>query len=275
MQTFPALLWLTPVRPFGYFFRLLGVKSNYLPVDWLLQLWYRALTRCMGITYATQNEGTLDTVTPSIYIFNHISNLDPFVFGSASPVVCKGVGKKVLFLIPSFGWIIRMMGFIPIDRSNLKSAIDSMDYAAHKVRAWSRSIFVAPEGTRSITGQLREFKKGAFHLALKTGAPITPVVLQGPFELWPPHQIFIRPGDVTVKFLPPIPVTADSDVSDLMRLARKALLKGIMDDKVDEASLRRPPLISRLCEYLMIAHVLLFPYVVIWLAWKYLLPLIW
>ena len=68
-----------------------------------------------------------------------------------------------------------------------------------------RSIAIAPEGTRTLSGQLGEFKKGAFHLALEAKVPITPIICFGGYHLWHPKSILPqRTGQVTLRFLPPI-----------------------------------------------------------------------
>ena len=83
------------------------------------------------------------------------------------------MAKESLFRIPFLGWAMNRAGFIPIDRSNRRRAIDSLQLAAERIRA-GKSVIVFPEGTRSKDGSLQPFKRGPFHLALQAGAPVVP-----------------------------------------------------------------------------------------------------
>jgi 1-acyl-sn-glycerol-3-phosphate acyltransferase len=78
-----------------------------------------------------------------------------------------------------------------------------MDEAAEKVKRGSR-IMIFPEGTRSRTGELLPFKKGLFHLCVKTGVPIVPMYIEGAYGILRPGSLFIRPAGVTVKIGPEI-----------------------------------------------------------------------
>jgi len=89
-------------------------------------------------------------------------------------------------------------------RKNLDKAKASLDDAGERIKEYGRIIAISPEGTRSRTGQLADFKKGPFHLQEKTQVAVLPCTIQGAFELWPPTAVFPSAGQVTVKFLPPI-----------------------------------------------------------------------
>lgn len=70
------------------------------------------------------------------------------------------------------------------------------------------TVFISPEGTRAKTLEMLPFKKGAFFLAIDSGAPIVPVVIEGAFELHPPSRWTTNPGHVRIRVLPPRPTTA-------------------------------------------------------------------
>lgn len=104
---------------------------------------------------------------------------------------------------------------IGIDRSNLTQAIKSLEKAKKRMQDEGRSIAISPEGTRSKSGQLQEFKKGAFHLALACKVskqyeflidkvPLSPILLYGAYDLWPPGQPFPVSGKVVAQFCPQI-----------------------------------------------------------------------
>ena len=64
---------------------------------------------------------------------------------------------------------------------------------------WSSLVF--PEGTRSPDGKLREFKKGVFHLAIETGLPIQPILIEGASGLLPKGSLRVQPGHVKISLL--------------------------------------------------------------------------
>lgn len=85
---------------------------------------------------------------PSVAMYSHVSNLDPFILMAHCGVVPKLVGKKIVYMIPLFGWAGLGYGHIAIDRSNQKKAIKSLDLAEEYCRKWQRTVMIAPEGTR-------------------------------------------------------------------------------------------------------------------------------
>jgi 1-acyl-sn-glycerol-3-phosphate acyltransferase len=109
---------------------------------------------------------------------NHQSLYDiPVLFYVVGPNI-RMVTKKELFRVPVFGGALAAAGFISIDRTDRDAAIRSLD-AARALLAGGTHVWIAPEGTRSRTGELLPFKKGAFYLAFEAGLPILPVTLKG------------------------------------------------------------------------------------------------
>jgi 1-acyl-sn-glycerol-3-phosphate acyltransferase len=86
--------------------------------------------------------------------------------------------KVELFAVPIFGPAMKASGFISIDRSDRNRALESLAVAKAKI-AGGLNVWIAPEGTRSKTGELLPFKKGGFNLALEAGLKVLPVTLKG------------------------------------------------------------------------------------------------
>jgi hypothetical protein len=87
------------------------------------------------------------------------------------------------------------------------------------------SIMIFPEGTRSLDGELREFKHGAFTLALRHHVPILPIVLDGTLDALPKHGVTSPGADIVIQVLDPIPVDGFSDVDAL-----RDHVRGVMAD---------------------------------------------
>jgi 1-acyl-sn-glycerol-3-phosphate acyltransferase len=96
----------------------------------------------------------------SLLAFSHASNLDGFVLASSCPIDMITVAKKELFLLPFFGWISLAIGAVALDRSNRERAVTALQRSAERAQGKRMCISIAPEGTRSTTGQLLPFKKG-------------------------------------------------------------------------------------------------------------------
>jgi 1-acyl-sn-glycerol-3-phosphate acyltransferase len=90
-----------------------------------------------------------------------------------------------------------------VDRNDPIRAHASIDRAAELLRS-GLSFFAFPEGTRSRNGELGEFKKGVFVMAIKAGVPIMPVTILNSRALQPPGTFGIRPGTVNLVFHAPI-----------------------------------------------------------------------
>jgi 1-acyl-sn-glycerol-3-phosphate acyltransferase len=124
---------------------------------------------------------------------NHQSHYDVAVIYYVLGSGIRMVAKRELFEVPVFGRAMRAAGFISVDRGNKESAIASLDDAKQKLGD-GIPMWIAPEGTRSPTGELLPFKKGGFFLAMATGAPILPVSIRGTRDVLRAKGLRSRPG---------------------------------------------------------------------------------
>ena len=164
---------------------------------------------------------------PSIIMSNHVSNLDPPVLLPAIPGMTSVMLKQSLMRIPLLGTAMRMGKFVPVSRGHSREeARRSVAVAAEALRS-GMHITIFPEGTRSVDGKLLPFRKGAFFLAMETGAPIVPVVLHGTARMLPRDSVKIRPGRAVVQFLAPIRSEEYPSREALMNAVREAMEKAI------------------------------------------------
>jgi len=188
------------------------------------RLWSWAMLGAVGARVRYDDIERVSATLPCVYISNHQSNVDIWALIYVVPVSTRFVAKQSLFRIPALGWAMAASGFIPIDRSNRNRAIRSLRAAASRIRD-GRPVVLFPEGTRSTTGKLGEFKKGPFHLALQAGVPVVPIAISGSGRVLPPHSLRCRPGPVRVRFLEPIDSRpfAPADHDGLRRRVREAI----------------------------------------------------
>jgi 1-acyl-sn-glycerol-3-phosphate acyltransferase len=186
--------------------------------------WGRLILVVSGIHVSVVGIEHIDSKRPYIFMANHQSNFDIPVLLGHLPVQFRWLAKAELFKIPVFGRAMRGAGYISIDRGDRASAFESLHRAAEKVRE-GVSILIFPEGTRSLDGTLRSFKKGGFVLAIQAGAPIVPVSVRGTFEIMPKQKWLIFPRNVTVDVGAPISVEGVDYAGReaLMESVRKAI----------------------------------------------------
>jgi 1-acyl-sn-glycerol-3-phosphate acyltransferase len=159
-----------------------------------------------------------------VYMSNHQSHTDiPVLYATVPSSTLRMVAKAELFRIPGLGRAMRASDFIEVDRKDHARAVASLKRAASLIDD-GVSVWIAPEGTRSATGELGPFKKGGFHLAQDTGTPIVPVAIQGTRALLPPGGSRIRSGQrVRVEYGAPI-ATAGRPIPEVMDEVRTFLL---------------------------------------------------
>jgi 1-acyl-sn-glycerol-3-phosphate acyltransferase len=145
----------------------------------------------------------LEDTKNAIIMANHVSLLDPVIIVQILKADIKAVAKTEIFRIPFFHRCLRFAGFIEVDRSNREQATKAIRSAVESLKA-GNCFLIFPEGTRSRTGSLGDFKKGGFVVALDAGSRIIPVALKGVRELMPRGGLRIRPGIVRVKVLDPV-----------------------------------------------------------------------
>jgi 1-acyl-sn-glycerol-3-phosphate acyltransferase len=205
----PALifLWIINRRIWLYPLALLGAGT------WL---------KACGATVNVKGLENLDPDTQYVFVSNHRSYLDTAALFRYAGKRMGLVAKKELLKIPVLGQGIGFVNIIAIDRSNPERALQSMEKARQVMRdGYSFGVFV--EGTRAMPGELLPFKKGAFHLALQTGAPIIPVAIKNTDWMMGKRTGVAYRGTIEMVLLPPIETTNTDDVMDLLVKTRAAI----------------------------------------------------
>jgi len=163
-----------------------------------------AVMACIGVKVRFDGPAP-SSLTPAIYLANHTSTLDVFLFAVSAPVGSSAIIKKEMVYVPVLGQIAWASGHLLIDRHHRERAHEAIASIASLVKAKGLSVFIMPEGTRSMDGTIQPFKKGFVHLAGATGLPIVPLVFHGAADRWPMGAWTVDPGEVRVEVLDPIP----------------------------------------------------------------------
>jgi len=166
--------------------------------------------------------------TTYVMVANHLSLLDILVLFRLFKDF-KWVSKAEIFKVPAVGWNMSLNKYIPLKRGD-KASIKVMMAACDKTIRGGSSIMMFPEGTRSKTGELRDFKTGAFDLARTTHTPIIPMVVHGTHDALPKHGFVLQGRHaISVTVLPEVPVDVveSMDTTELTAYVRTLIAEEI------------------------------------------------
>ena len=161
----------------------------------LFQTWIDLAIPVMRIKLDISGLELLPKDTPILYVGNHRSNFDPILAWYVLKDRPLGfVSKEGNFHIPIMGRLIRRCSCLSIDRSDPRKAIGSIYQAADILKS-GISMGVYPEGTRSRDGTLLPFDTGVFKIAMRAGAPIAVIALDGSEKIhknYPFRRSYVR-----------------------------------------------------------------------------------
>ena len=145
----------------------------------------------------------LDKKKSYIFVANHQSAYDIFLIYGYLGFPIKWVMKQSLRKIPFVGTACDSAGFIFVDNSSPQAAAKTIEQAKSKLERGA-SIIIFPEGSRSETGKLLPFKKGAFQMALDLKCPIVPLTINGTIEVMPTKSFSLNPHKIELIIHDPI-----------------------------------------------------------------------
>ena len=150
---------------------------------------------------------------PYLFMFNHESMFDVLMLAGGIPYYINAIGWEGVFKIPLFGFMAKRYGAYAITHDNTDKAKATLK-AAEKILLQDKdSMVLSPEGQRTITGEMGEFKKGGFHFAKATNATIVPIGLIGAYRANKRTSWTINPGRLTLVFGDPITAEDYSNLS--------------------------------------------------------------
>lgn len=182
----------------------------------LSRMWCRWILWASGVDVYAEGAHHVGVDRPQIIVSNHQSWYDVFAVGAVVPKHFRFVGKKELDRIPVFGHAWRAAGHISIDRRNRQTAIESLRSAEAALRSDNSALIMFPEGTRSPTGQLARFKKGAFMLAFESGVELVPAAVIGSRDVMSKSSLRVTSRPIILRFGDPVDPAAYADPDDLI-----------------------------------------------------------
>ncbi len=217
LRTLIFLFILIPITFFGILLILLlnifdplG-NSFYKIAAW----WGRLSARLFRITIEVIGEENYNPDQHYLVLSNHAGMADiPLLLGTMK-LNLRFMAKEELGKIPLFGRALRKAGYVMIKRGQNRDALNSLS-AAIEVLKGGHSLHIFPEGTRSATGELLPFKRGAFRVAQKGDTPVLPVTIIGSHLITPKKSLKINKGKIMVIIDKPIDPSSFNTIEALM-----------------------------------------------------------
>lgn len=174
---------------------------SYFPARW----WGRVICYLFFIKVRLNGLEKVDVTNSYIVAANHQSIFDVFVIYGWLPNLFKWIMKAELRKIPLVGKACESAGHVFINRSNPVAANASIKKAERNLTN-GISVVIFPEGTRTYTGKMGTFKRGAFRIAADLKLPVLPLTIQGAFQRMPRTSFLVKPGTITLTFHDPVDV---------------------------------------------------------------------
>ena len=206
------------------FAALLGSSGNF--AFNLAQVWAWALLKITGVRLVVTGKEKIKRKQTYIIISNHQSHFDGPAIAVGLGLQLRWIAKKELLRIPVMGYALKAMNNIFVDRSNKEKSVESIQEGLQRLPA-GVSIMVFAEGTRSASGQVGEFKKGGFMVALNQGLPILPVTINGSNRVLPKNSLLFRSYPIELIIGDPIETRGYSEdqLQELMDRTREAVIE--------------------------------------------------
>ena len=170
-------------------------------ISWAhVNVWWLKVT--CGVHYRVKNPENMDKSSPHIVLANHQSTWETLAIPTRIPPFAW-VLKKELLKIPFFGWALKLVKPIAIDRSAGSSAVEQIKTIGKDRLDEGIWICMFPEGTRVVPGKKARYKMGGAILASYSGYPIIPIA-HNAGESWPRHSYIKKPGIITISIGPKI-----------------------------------------------------------------------
>lgn len=195
---------------------------------WPARIWGWLFCRVFLLPVHVEGNEYLDPKQAYIFVPNHQSMFDIFLLLGFLSHKFKWVMKKELAKVPLVGFACKCCGFIYINRTGKSSIAESMNKADDTLRQ-HKSLAIFAEGTRTRTGRLGTFKRGAFKLAVEQNLPIVPISLNGCYEAMPKGRYLVKRHPLKlIVHQPIVPDLNDPNAMETLREAtRQAILSGL------------------------------------------------
>ena len=190
---------------------------------WPPKIWAMLWCWLNFVSVKVEGRQNIDKKTSYVFVANHQGAFDIFAIYGFLGHNFKWMMKASLRKIPFVGYACHNAGHIFVDRTNASKIRHSMEKAQQQL-SHGMSLVVFPEGSRSLTGKIGTFKRGAFMLATELRLPVVPITIKGSYSVMPRTAKLPRPGRITLIIHHPIEPGPDGhDLNELMRKSQQVV----------------------------------------------------
>lgn len=224
---------------FGIYFLYTSIISLFLLAMFIFQprseknlltlsLVFAPVTKLMGVSWEIRGREHLEQERSCIVVMNHQSLLDCVGLYQVWPFLKNTtiISRRIIFYIWPTGLICWFGKVIFINRMKSNSARKILNDATDYIKEKKMKLIIFPEGTRRNNGEINAFKKGAFHIAIRSQLPIIPVVFSSYYYFLSNEEKRFDSGRVIVEALPAIStegLTLD-DINKLLEKTRNTMI---------------------------------------------------
>lgn len=180
-----------------------AVGGNRFWGYWPAHIWSRIVCWLACVKVEVRGRENIDKKTSYIFVSNHQGAFDIWAIYGYLNHNFKWLMKKSLEKIIFVGFACKRSGHVFVDSNSLQSIKQTIDHARGQLKD-GMSLVIFPEGTRTKTGRLGDFKRGAFMLAGEFSLPVVPLSIQGAYDIMPKDSYFPNPGKIILTIHPPI-----------------------------------------------------------------------
>jgi 1-acyl-sn-glycerol-3-phosphate acyltransferase len=220
------------ISGFAYLWYLfLGVVNKKAQYDYLHRCtatWGRAMVKLSSSNIELIGADKLPEGNV-LYVCNHQSYYDiPLLLGHL-PKYKAYVAKIELSKIPILSHWMRTMGCLFLDRGNLKQSLKVILKGIEQLKK-GETLVIFPEGTRSKSYTMAEFKKGSLKLGIKANVPIVPITIDGSFKMYEENNALAKSN---VRIIIHDPIYPDKltkeEQNELSETVRNIIIAPILD----------------------------------------------
>ncbi len=217
----PILLVLTIITA------LVTMIGTYFNKNWWAyyppRLWARCWCVLLGVKVVFKGRENIDKKTSYVFVANHQGAFDIFSIYGYLNHDFKWMMRKGLANIPLIGVACQRAGHIMVDTRSAHGLKETIEQAEKQLQNGT-SLVVFPEGRRTDTGKMGEFKPGAFKLAVEFNLPVVPITIDGSYRVMPRSTFNVTPGTITLTIHEPIlPTEEGHNISELSQQSRRII----------------------------------------------------
>lgn len=181
-----------------------------------------------GMDVVVEGQENIPLTGPVVFISNHQGNFDVIVLVSTIRRRVGCIVKKELEKVFLLGTWIKLMGCLFIDRRNIKQSAQVITEAIEYIKS-GNAMLIFPEGTRSRSNTVGEFKAGSFKIAIKSGAKIVPISIRDSFKAMEENGGKIKSSKIKIKYHEPIETSGLSkeEASALHERVKEIIVAGV------------------------------------------------